>query len=179
MDFSKIFRKGISPTKMGGQAVMEGIMMRGETKTALAVRLPDGTIEVETADVKQQKKWMKLPLIRGVVAFIGSLVMGTGQLMKSAELLGEAEDEEYEETRFEKWLDEKLGSKGAWNVLMYMSVVLALAFTVGVFIILPTGVVSLMKLFTDSVFWLNFAEGVFRILLFVLYVWGISFMGEI
>lgn len=179
MDLSKIFRKGINPTKMGGQAVMEGIMMRGETKSALAVRLPDGTIKVETEDIKQQKKWMKLPLIRGVVAFIGSLIMGTGQLMKSAELLGEADDEEYEETRFEKWLDDKFGSKGAWNVLMYMSVVLALAFTIGVFIILPTGVVSLMKLFTDSVFWLNFAEGAFRILLFVLYVWAISFMGEI
>lgn len=179
MDLSKIFRKGINPTKMGGQAVMEGIMMRGETKSALAVRLPDGTIKVETEDIKQQKKWMKLPLIRGVVAFISSLIMGTGQLMKSAELLGEADDEEYEETRFEKWLDDKFGSKGAWNVLMYMSVVLALAFTIGVFIILPTGVVSLMKLFTDSVFWLNFAEGAFRILLFVLYVWAISFMGEI
>ena len=61
MDLSKIFRKGINPTKMGGQAVMEGIMMRGETKSALAVRLPDGTIKVETEDIKQQKKWMKLP----------------------------------------------------------------------------------------------------------------------
>ena len=60
MDLSKIFRKGINPTKMGGQAVMEGIMMRGETKSALAVRLPDGTIKVETEDIKQQKKWMKL-----------------------------------------------------------------------------------------------------------------------
>ena len=61
----------------------------------------------------------------------------------------------------------------------YFSVFLALVFTVGIFIILPTGVVNLMKLFTDSVFWLNFAEGVFRILLFVAYVWLISFMGEI
>ena len=179
MDLSKIFRKGANPTKMGGQAVMEGIMMRGEKKTALAIRLPDGTIKIETGSIKEPKRWMKLPLIRGVVAFIGSLVLGTGQLMKSAEVLGEAEDEEYEETRFERWLNEKFGSKAAWNVMMYMSVVLALAFTVGVFIILPTGVVSVMKLFTDSIFWLNFAEGVFRILLFVLYVYAISFMGEI
>ena len=56
MDLSKIFRKGINPTKMGGQAVMEGIMMRGETKSALAVRLPDGTIKVETEDIKQQQQ---------------------------------------------------------------------------------------------------------------------------
>ena len=179
MDLDKIFRRDANPTKMGGQAVMEGIMMRGETKTALAVRLPDGDIKVETEDIKERKKWMNIPLVRGVVAFVGSLVIGVGQLMKSAEILGEYDDEEYEETRFEKWLNRKFGSKGAWNVLMYMSVALALVFTVGVFIILPTGVVSIMKLFTDSVFWLNFAEGAFRILLFVLYVYAISFMGEI
>lgn len=179
MDLSRIFLKDACPTKMGGQAVMEGIMMRGETKTALALRLPGGEISVETEDIKEQKKWMKIPIIRGVVAFVASLVMGTGKLMRSAEILGEFDDEEYEESKFEKWLNNKFGSKAAWNFMIYISVAVALAFTVGVFIILPTGVVSLMKLFTDSVFWLNFAEGAMRILLFVLYVWAISFMGEI
>lgn len=139
MDLKKIFLKDACPTKMGGQAVMEGIMMRGETKTALAIRLPNGEIRVETGDIKEQKKWMKLPLIRGVAAFVSSLVVGTGQLMKSAEILGEFEDEEYEEGRFEKWLNEKFGSKAAWNFMIYVSVAVALAFTVGVFIILPTG----------------------------------------
>ena len=179
MDLKKIFLKDACPTKMGGQAVMEGIMMRGETKTALAIRLPNGEIRVETGDIKEQKKWMKLPLIRGVAAFVSSLVVGTGQLMKSAEILGEFEDEEYEEGRFEKWLNEKFGSKAAWNFMIYVSVAVALAFTVGVFIILPTGVVSLLKLVTASVFWLNFAEGAMRILLFVLYVWAISFIKDI
>ena len=179
MDLSKIFLKDACPTKMGGQAVMEGIMMRGETKTALALRLPGGEIKVETEDVKEQKKWMKVPLVRGVVSFVASLVMGTGKLMRAAEILGEFDDEEYEETRFEKWLDEKFGSKAAWNFMIYLSVAFALIFTVGIFIILPTGAVGLMKLFTDSVFWLNFVEGAVRILLFVLYVWAISFMGEI
>ena len=179
MDLSKIFLKDACPTKMGGQAVMEGIMMRGETKTALALRLPNGKIKVETDDIKERKKWMNIPLIRGVVAFVSSLVMGTGQLMKSAEVLGEFDEEEYEESRFERWLDDKFGSKGAWNIMIYVSVVIALVFTVGVFIILPTGVVSLMKLFTGSIFWLNFAEGAMRIALFLLYVWAISFMGEI
>ena len=179
MDLSKIFLKGACPTKMGGQAVMEGIMMRGETKTALALRLPDGSIKVETGDIKEQKKWMKLPLVRGVASFISSLVVGTGQLMKSAEILTDAEDEEYEETRFERWLNKKFGSKGAWSFMIYVSVIIALLFTVGVFIILPTAVVNLMKLFTENIFWLNFTEGVVRILLFVLYVWAISFMGDI
>lgn len=179
MDLSKIFLKDACPTKMGGQAVMEGIMMRGETKTALALRLPGGEIKVETEDVKEQKKWMKVPLVRGVVSFIASLVMGTGKLMRAAELLGEFDEEEYEETRFEKWLGERFGSKAAWNFMIYLSVALALVFTVGIFIILPTGAVGLMKMVTDSIFWLNFVEGAVRILLFVLYVWAISFMGEI
>lgn len=179
MDLNKIFLKDACPTKMGGQAVMEGIMMRGEKKTALALRLPNGKIKVDTDDIKEQKKWMKIPLVRGVVAFVASLVMGTGQLMKSAEILGEFDEEEYEESRLEGWLNDKFGSKGAWNIMIYISVIVALIFTVGVFIILPTGVVSLMKLFTSSIFWLNFAEGAMRIALFVLYVWAISFMGDI
>ncbi len=179
MDLSKIFLKDACPTKMGGQAVMEGIMMRGETKTALALRLPDGSINVSTEDVKTPGKWAKMPLVRGVVSFVSSLVVGTRQLMKSAEILGEADEEMYEETRFEKWLNEKFGSKGAWNLMLYASVALAIVFTVGVFIILPTGIVNLMKHVTQSIFWLNFTEGVLRIAMFILYVWAISLMGEI
>lgn len=179
MDLSKIFIKDACPTKMGGQAVLEGIMMKGEKKIALAVRTPSGEIVLDVEDAKPQSRWMKIPLIRGVVAFVGSLVTGTKILMKSADILEEYEDEEYEPGRFESWINDKLGSKRAWNFMMYLSMVLALAFTIGVFIILPTGVVNLIGLVTDSVFWLNFAEGAVRIGLFVLYVWGISFMGEI
>lgn len=179
MDLSKIFIKNACPTKMGGQAVLEGIMMKGEKKIALAVRTPGGEIVLDVEDAKLQSKWMKIPLIRGVVAFIGSLVTGTKILMKSADILEEYDDEPGEAGRFESWINDKLGSKRAWNLMMYLSMILALAFTIGVFIILPTGVVNLIGLVTDSVFWLNFAEGAVRIGLFVLYVWGISFMGEI
>lgn len=179
MDLNKIFRKDACPTKMGGQAVMEGIMMRGDKKTALAMRLPGGDIRVDTMETKQSGKWMKIPIIRGVVAFVDSLVSGTKVLMKSADIIAEYDDEEYEETKFEKWLGEKFGSKAVWNFMLYSSVVIALIFSVGIFIILPTGVVNLLKYVTDSIFWLNFAEGTVRILLFVLYVFAISFMGEI
>ncbi|MDO4485924.1 MAG: DUF1385 domain-containing protein [Bacillota bacterium] len=179
MDLSKIFRKDACPTKMGGQAVMEGIMMKGEEKTALAVRLPGGDIKIETMKTKQPGKWTRIPIVRGVAAFVDSLVSGTKILMKSADILAEYEDEEYEESRFEKWLNNKFGSDAVWNFMIYSSVVIAILFCVGIFIILPTGVVNLMKLVTDSIFWLNFTEGAVRILLFVLYVWVISFMGEI
>ncbi|MBQ0078582.1 MAG: DUF1385 domain-containing protein [Eubacterium sp.] len=179
MDLSKIFLKDACPTKIGGQAVMEGIMMNGEKKTALAVRLPDGRIKIKTAAKAEPSKWMTYPLIRGVVAFVSSLIQGTGQLMTSAEILEEFDDEEYEPGRFEKWLTEKFGSKAVWTMMIYVSVVFALAFTIGVFIILPTGVTNLAKHFTDSVLILNLVEGIFRIFLFVMYVWAISFMGEI
>ena len=179
MDLKKIFLKDACPTKMGGQAVMEGIMMKGEKKTALAVRLPDGTIRVDTQTTKTYGKWMKIPLVRGVIAFADSLVYGTKTLMRSAEMLEEGDDEEYEPSRFEEWAEKKFGSKGLWNIMLYTSVILALAFSIGVFIILPTGAVNLMKHFTDSVFWLNFVEGVLRIAMFVAYVWAVSFMPDI
>lgn len=179
MNLSKIFRKDARPTKIGGQAVMEGIMMRGGEKTALAMRLPTGKIKIDITKTKEPSKWAKVPILRGVVTFVGALVQGTRILMKSAEILEQFDDEEYEETRFEKWLEKKFGSKGAWNFMLYSAVVIAILFTVGVFIILPTGVVSVLKLVTDSIFWLNFAEGAVRIALFVLYAWAISFMGEI
>lgn len=179
MDLNKIFLKDACPTKMGGQAVMEGIMMKGEAKTALTVRVPDGGIIVKTQPTKTYGRCMKIPLVRGVVAFFDSLVFGVKTLMDSAEILEEYDDEEYEQSKIEAWVEKKFGAKGLWNFVLYTSVILALAFTVGIFIILPTGAVSLMKFITTNVFWLNFAEGVFRIALFVLYVWAISFMPDI
>lgn len=179
MDLKKIFIKDACPTKMGGQAVMEGIMMKGEKKTALAIRLPNGDIDIETKETKTYGKWMKIPIVRGVIAFVDSLVSGVKTLMDSAEILGEYDDEEYEQGRFEAWVEKKYGKKGVWNFLIFTSVALALAFTIGVFIILPTGAVALMKFFTDSVFWLNFAEGTLRIALFVGYVWAVSYVPDI
>ena len=133
MDLKKIFLKDACPTKMGGQAVMEGIMMKEESKTALAVRVPAGEINIETTQTKTYGKWMKIPLVRGVVAFVDSLISGVKTLMDSAEILEQYDDEDYEPSKFEAWLEAKLGSKGMWNLILYTSVIIALAFTVGVF----------------------------------------------
>ena len=89
MDLKKIFIKDACPTKMGGQAVMEGIMMKGESKTALAVRIPNGNIELETTKTKTYGKWMNISILRGVIAFIDALVFGTKTLMNSADILSE------------------------------------------------------------------------------------------
>ena len=107
-------------TSIGGQAVMEGVMMRGPFKTAVAVRKPDGDIEckVEENGTKTRKKFWRLPIIRGCVSFVDSLVIGMKALMFSAEFV-DIEEEEGTESKFDKWLDDKFGDKIKDIVLKY------------------------------------------------------------
>lgn len=182
MDLKKIFIKDACPTKVGGQAILEGIMMRGEDRTATVVRLPDKSLHIKTEKLPGKSKWMKIPIIRGVVAFAGSLVMGTKILMYSADVLEGYDGPdalEVEEDKFTLWLEKKFGKEGAWNVMIYTSVVLAMVFTVGIFIILPTAAVHLCENFTDNGVILNLIEGVLRIVMFVIYVVLIRKMEDI
>ena len=80
MDFSKIFIKNACPTRIGGQAVMSGIMMRGEDRTAVVLRKKDGTLHMKTQILKKHGSLFKIPLIRGIFVFVDSLVMGTSTL---------------------------------------------------------------------------------------------------
>ena len=181
MDLKKIFLEDSCPTKAGGQAVLEGIMMKGEEKTAVAVRLPDGSIHLKTENLKPRSRWTKVPLLRGVFVFMGSLIQGTKILMYSAEVLEKYDEEhgtEVEKDKMTLWLEKKFGAKGAWDIMIFFSVFLALAFTVGIFIIAPTAVVDLAALLTKNEIALNLIEGVLRILLFVVYVLLISKMKE-
>jgi len=181
MDLDKIFLKDACPTSVGGQAVMEGIMMRGVERSAIAVRVPDGRIHMKTYPNKKLGKWAKVPLIRGVVSFVSSLVQGTSTLMYSADVLEEywTDEEAYEPDKMEEWLNKKFGEKGAWTVMMYLSVVIAIAFSVGIFILLPTVVVNWADGFVSSPVVLNLLEGIVRLLLFGLYVVLISKMEDI
>ena len=81
MDLSKIFLKDACPTSIGGQAVMEGVMMRGNDRIAIAVRVPDGRIHMRTQPLKANGKWSKVPVVRGVFAFVSSLVNGMKTLL--------------------------------------------------------------------------------------------------
>jgi len=182
MDLKKIFIKNASPTKVGGQAVLEGIMMKGENRTAVVVRLPDDTMHIKTEMLPKRGKWAKFPILRGVFIFGSALVSGTKTLMHSADVLEKYEGEggeEYEKDKFEIWLENKFGQKGAWNLMLYTSVVLAILFTVGIFVMGPTLVVDLFKRFTENEVVLNLIEGVLRIILFVLYIVAISRMKDI
>lgn len=182
MDLKKVFRKDACPTKIGGQAVLEGIMMKGEGRTATVLRLPNQKLYIKTQKLAEKNKAMKIPFLRGVLIFVGALVEGTKTLMFSADILEANEEEgtnDYKKSKFDLWLEKKLGAERAWNWMLYTSVVLAVLITVGFFIILPTWILDLLALFTSNVIVLNLVEGLLRILLFVFYVLAISKMKDI
>lgn len=183
MDLDKIFIKNANPTKVGGQAVLEGIMMKGEDRTAVVIKKPDGGMHIRTQMLPSKNKLRKVPILRGVLIFVDALISGTKTLLYSAEVLETFEDEEgnsiYEKDKFTIWLEKRFGEKGALNVMLYASVVLALIFTIGIFIIAPTMVVHLFTPIVSNEVALNLIEGVFRIALFVIYVVLISRMKDI
>jgi Predicted metal-dependent enzyme len=180
MDFKKIFIKNACPTKVGGQAVLEGIMMKGEDRTAVVVRKPNGKLHIKTELLKKPGELRKVPILRGVFIFVDSLVVGTRTLLYSAEVLENSEGgEEYEKDKMTVWLEKRFGEKGAMNAILYFSVFLAILFTVGIFIIAPTAVVNVFKYVTTNEIALNLIEGVFRIALFVVYILIISKMKDI
>jgi len=185
MDFSKIFIKDACPTKTGGQAVMEGVMMRGPERTAVAVRLPDNRIFLKTEMNPARSKIMKLPLIRGIVSFVMSLFLGTKILTYSADVLEffteeeekkEAADGEEEKPGF---LERTFGAKAAWNILMFLSVAFALVVSIAVFVLLPTVIVNFLSGMIKSVIALNLIEGFLRIAMFIGYIALISNMKDI
>jgi uncharacterized protein YqhQ len=201
MDFKKIFIENANPTKIGGQAVMEGIMMKGADKTALCVRMPDDRMYMSTAKLQPRGRWHNVPIVRGVLVFVDSLVMGVRSLMKSAEMLeaGGAWDEEedpeegtekteasgdehsspIQEDRFTRWLEKHFGEGAAMSFALIISVIIAVVFTVGIFIVLPTWVMNLFGGVIENAVALNFIEGGMRIALFVLYIAAISRMKDI
>ena len=179
MDLKKIFLKDACPTSIGGQAIMEGIMMRGPKRMAIAIRLPDGRIHMKTQPTPKASKWAKLPIIRGVVNFVASLVQGTSVLMYSADILEEHYPDQYEKDKFDIWVEEKVGKEKAWNILMVLSVVLALVMSVVIFMMIPTMVTGVLTKLTDDILLLNLAEGAARIVIFILYIWAIAKMPDI
>lgn len=171
-------------TSIGGQAVMEGVMMRGPHNVATAVRKPDGEIVID--DMKLGKirtgKFVKLPIVRGCVNFIDSMIIGVKSLMFSAQFIDvddEGEPVEQEPSRFEAWLDEKLGSEKAMNIIIYISVIFSLALSIGMFILLPAFVTGFLKNIIQSRVGLTLIEGIVRIAIFVLYLFLVSQMKDI
>lgn len=188
MDMSKIFLKDACPTPVGGQAILEGVMMRGMERTAIAVRIPDGRIHIKTRKNGNASKWMKVPIVRGVFSFITSLVEGTKTLTYSADVLeyydrklkdDKADGESEKMGKIESLLSEKLGSQKLWSLMLAASVIFALVFSVGIFVLLPTAAVGWIKAYISSPILLNLTEGILRIVMFLLYLSAISKMEDI
>lgn len=165
-------------TSIGGQALMEGIMMRGPHKTMMAVRKYDGSIDMEEVhplDWAKKHKILRLPIIRGVVNMIDSLVTGEKALMRSADKAMEGEDESPDEppSKLDLWLDKHFGDKMV-SLIMTISTVLAIAFSIAVFFFLPTLLFNLtagvFPFLNDAIIWRSSFEGILRIILFLVYM---------
>lgn len=157
-------------SKIGGQALIEGVMMNGVHKGAMACRLPNGTIDLEVWDKKPVTAWYrKAPLVRGIFNFICSMKEGYRCLMKSAEK--QMDDEELEE-------DEKLSDK-AMNVIMTIAMILGIVLAMGLFVFLPKWLVNFSDTLTGNRFIRSLSEGIIKIVIFIAYLGCTALMKDL
>ncbi|MDL2214381.1 DUF1385 domain-containing protein [Clostridia bacterium OttesenSCG-928-O13] len=164
-------------TSVGGQAVMEGIMMRGPDKWCLAVRDPQGEVVTEVHDT-QKRPWAKWPLVRGVINFVESLSMGYKTLMRSAELSMGEDFVEEEPSKFDLWVERHFGDKGT-KVVMGLAAALGVVLALGLFMFLPTALVSLLNAVVPLGWAKPVLEGLIKIAIFIGYLALVSQMKEI
>lgn len=168
---------------IGGQAVMEGIMMRNKDQYAVAVRKSDGSVVVDTQEYKGitgKCKLFRVPFIRGIFSFIDSLVLGIKTLTFSADFFEDEEEDSQEPDKFEQWLTDKFGDK-AEKVIMGFTVVLSVIIAIGLFMVLPLFIADIMERYVS---WVTPAhvpviEGIVKIILFIAYLLLISLMKDI
>ena len=167
-------------TSVGGQALMEGIMMRGPKLICCAVRKPDGTIETKIDPVKNHGIWTKIPLVRGAISMIESLIVGYHYMMYSAQVsMGDDYDPEEEETAFEKWVGEHFGQK-AEDALLACAAVVGGLLAILLFTVLPTLIVGGVGRFVTLGRWAKVVlEAVLKVGIFLTYMVAISKMKEI
>ena len=164
-------------TMIGGQALIEGLMMRGPQKDAIVVRGKEGlTVEVNDRKVRPQNSPLNWPVIRGAVVFFDSQLCGVKALMRSADLSPEESQEE--PSKFDKWLEEKLGDKKFQQLVVGFAVAMGLGLSILLFFLLPMVIGSFFDRWIQSNLVLNLVEGVIRILIFAGYMLLMSQMGE-
>lgn len=183
-------------TSIGGQAVLEGVMMRGPANSAIAVRKPDGEIIIDLKPVSslvQKYRLTKVPIVRGVVSFFDSMIVGVQATMFSASFIDIEAEEGEKQSKFDEFLEKKFGDKLV-TVIMWISVVVAMVLGMGMFMLLPTVVAGFVEnLFTNQTFiqfpqsfvdgaggivtnriFLNLFEAVVRLGIFLIYMWSVS-----
>ncbi len=166
---------------VGGEALMEGIMMRGPHGYCQVVRNPAGEMVIETKRVScvaDENKFLGLPLVRGTVRLLDSMIVGMKALFHSAEISATEDDPAYQPSKFDLFIERKLGDK-AMNVIMGISLVLALLLSVSLFFLLPNFLADLIVPKSYSVVFYNLTEGVVRLAIFLGYMIAISKMKDI
>lgn len=163
---------------VGGQAIIEGVMMRGSKGLATSIRTPSGKIEVnvkKTKPITKKYKFLNIPIIRGAVVLIDSLIVGIKTLNYSASFF----EEDEEESKFDIWLKEKLGDKGANDLLVTFTMMISLLVAAGLFLGIPTAIASLFKNTGISSVALNLIEAIIRIAILITYMFLISKLDDI
>ncbi len=151
---------------IGGQGVLEGVMMRSPSHSALVVRKDDGSLAHKEWDNKPRKSFVfKIPVVRGVVNFVDMMKMGVGTMLDAVKLL----DIEEEPTKFEKYMEKKTG-KSSFDVMMGFGVAIGLIMAIGIFFILPTLLTSLIKGSIENALIINLIDGAVRMTIFVVYL---------
>lgn len=169
---------------IGGQAVIEGVMMRGKSIYCMAVRnINTKEIAVEKNPVKSlanRAKLLKLPFIRGIASFVDSLVLGMKIIMRSATLSGlDEETQEQKKSKLDIWLENKFGEK-LTDYIIYFSVFISIILSIGIFMVLPVWISSFItKFFNVSLWGIGVVEGLVRILIFLAYILLISKMKDV
>ena len=166
-------------TSIGGQALIEGILMRGPDKQSIVVRSPEGLVtKVEELKLKKSKyPILGWPVIRGIMTFGTAMVSGVKALMYSAEFF--PEDENAEPDKFDLWLEKTFGSEKASQIIIYIAAVLGVLFSVGLFIILPTFITGLIPGLKQQFVLRNLAEGITKMTIFLVYLALVSKMKDI
>ncbi len=159
---------------IGGQALIEGIMMKSPEQYSIAVRKPDGTIDVQIFD-NNKVKFQKIPVLRGIMNFFDSLVTGYKSLMHSAEI---AMDGEFEEDAFDRWVKKHFGEKSS-EIITMIAGVLGGMLALVLFMILPTTIAGLVDKIIPLGGFKNVVEGVSKLAIFILYLWLVSRMEDI
>ena len=171
--------KGMKYSGIGGQAVIEGIMMQNGNDYAIAVRKPDGDIEVKKdtyLSMTKKHKVLGLPFVRGIFSFIDSMVVGMRALTWSCSFF--EDDEEAEPGKFEAWLDKVFGEK-LESALMTVVMVFSFVMAIGIFMVLPLFIANICRGFIHSDTVMAILEGVIRIVIFIAYIKLVSRMEDI
>lgn len=168
---------------VGGQALMEGIMMNGPEGKAMALRLPDGSISVEKktfTSIKDNNKFFGIPMVRGIVNFVEALIFGYKCLMESAEKTGMDVEEEENMSKLDRWISDHFGEK-MMKVIGAISMVLGFALAFALFVWMPSFLFdAINKLTGERITMLRtIFEGLLRIIIFVIYMFAVSKMKEI